>query len=143
DEPKKLSSEEICELNWLYANYEFRKMRFRESIERLNRILDRDPWNLSYILLLARCLSELARVKVDFETVDITLARLTAGEEEELDWKEYDARTKALKDARCVELVYAREKLRFLYADGEDQTLTQLVQAASVYNAQRGIFDLL
>lgn len=143
DEPKKLSSEEICELNWLYANYEFRKMRFRESIERLNRILDRDPWNLSYILLLVRCLSELARVKVDFETVDITLARLTAGEEEELDWKEYDTRTKALKDARCVELVYAREKLRFLYADGEDQTLTQLVQAASVYNAQRGIFDLL
>lgn len=143
DHKERLSEDELCELLWLQANYEFRKSQFPTSLEKLRRILENDPWNISYLLLLVRALSELVRAEGDFEPVDPTLSKLALGDESDLNWSEYEQKTGQLAQRRQIELVYAREKLRFLYAEGEEQILVRLVHAAQNFNAKQGIFDLV
>ncbi len=139
----KMSEEELCELHWLHANYEFRMGQFQNSLDQLHQVLQRDPWNIAYLVLQVRNLSELARGKVEFDVTDPTLKKLAESDESELNWQEYDAKTRALAGTRQIALVYAREKLRFLYGDGQDLVLMRLVQAASAYDARQAIYDLL
>jgi len=138
-----MSEEELCELHWLNANYEHRKGQFQNSLDQLHQVLQRDPWNIAYLVLQVRNLSELAVGKVEFDVTDNTLRKLSESDESELNWLEYDAKTKALVGTRQIELVYAREKLRFLYGDGQDLVLMRLVQAASAFDAHQAIYDLL
>ena len=143
DHPEKLNDEELCELLWLEANYEFRKQQYQNSLDRLHRVLEHDPWNISYLLLQIRTLSDESQSKSEIENTDATLRRLAVGDESDLNWAEYDKKTRQLASARQVELVYAREKLRFLYVEGEEQILLRLVQAAQSFSAQQGIYDLI
>ena len=142
-EPEKLNEDELQELLWLHANYEFRKQEYPKSLERLHRVLERDPWNIAYLILQVRILTELARDKIGFEWLDPTLKKLAQGDESDLNWTDYDNKTRQLAAGRQIELVYAREKLRFLYAEGEGPILEHLVVAAQAFHTQQGIFDLL
>lgn len=143
DHRERLSEDELCELLWLQANYEFRKSQFSGALEKLRRILENDPWNISYLLLQVRTLSEMVGRQGEFEPVDATLKKLSLGDETDLNWAEYEQKTRQLAQLRQVELVYAREKLRFLYAEGEEHILVRLVHAAQSFNAKNGIFDLV
>ncbi len=143
DDTKKLLPDELAELNWLHANYEFRKQNYRNGVERLRKLIDNEPWSLTYLILQVRCLSELTRQKIDIEVYDSTLDRLTAGDEQDLNWLEFDAQTEKLRKARCIELVYVRSKLRYLYTEGDEVSVTQLVQSSASFDAQKGIYELL
>ena len=74
---------------------------------------------------------------------DNTLERITVGEEDDLEWKDYDVRTEQLRKARCIELVYTRCKLRYLYTEGDESSVFGLVQAAAGFDAQKGVYELL
>ncbi|RYZ58564.1 MAG: hypothetical protein EOP07_06640 [Proteobacteria bacterium] len=143
DDQKSLLPDELSELNWLHANYEFRKNNYGNAMERIRKLLENEPWSLTYLLLEVRCLSELTRQKIDIDVYDSTLDRLSAGDEEDLNWTEFDLKTEQLRKARCIELVYVRTKLRYLYTEGDEESVKQLVQASSTFDAQKGIFELL
>lgn len=143
DDPKKLLPDELAELNWLYANYEFRKSNFANAMDRIHKLVEGEPWSLTYLLLEVRCLSELTKQKIDIDVYDSTLDRLTVGNEEDLNWTEFDLKTEILRKARCIELVYVRTKLRYLYTEGDEESVTQLVQASATFDAQKGIYELL
>ncbi len=143
DDPSTLEADELVELNWLYANYEFRKLNFESAAERLRRLIEAEPWSLTYLLLQTRCLSELAKIKKDIEVTDATLERMTKGEEDDLDWAVYDLRSEELRKARFIELVYVRAKLRYLYSEGSEDSIQQLVQASATFDAQKGTYELL
>ncbi len=143
DKESQMSEEELCELLWLQANYEFRKGDAHKGLDRLHRVLERDPWNIAYLILQTRLLSEIAKEKTNLECVDGTLKKLADGDESQLNWEEYDTKTKQLAEVRQIELVYARQKLRFLYAEGGASPLSQLLLAAQAFSPQQGIFDLI
>ena len=143
DDTKKLLPDELNELNWLHANYEFRKSNFANAAERLRKLMENEPWSLTYLILQARCLSETTREKHNIEVYDATLERLTAGDEQDLNWVEFDAQTDKLRKVRCIELVYVRTKLRYLYTEGDEASVTQLVQSSATFDAQKGIYELL
>ncbi|MCX6128438.1 MAG: hypothetical protein NTX25_05155 [Proteobacteria bacterium] len=139
----KMSEEELCELLWLQANFEFRKAQFHNCLDRLHQILLRDPWDIAYLILEARCLSELAKGKIEFDPMDETLKKLAESDESAPQWNEYDTKTLALERAGQIELVFVREKLRFLYADGDQLLLQRLVRAGASFDARQAIYDVL
>ncbi len=143
DHRERLSEDELCELLWLQANYEFRKSQFQNTLDKLHRVLQSDPWNISYLLLQARTLSEQVDQSQGLEPIDPTLRKLALGDETELNWAEYEQKTRQLAQFRQVELVYAREKLRFLYAEGEEHILLRLVQSAQIFDPKQAIYDLV
>lgn len=143
DDAKNLDSDELVELHWLNASYEFRKDKFEEASSRLRKLLESDPWGLSYLVLHARSLSELAKEKLHIEVSDSVLESLAEGNEKDLNWDDFDRRTDALRKARCIELVYVRAKLRYLYTEGSEDSISSLVKAATAFDAQKSIFELL
>lgn len=143
DETKKLEADERIELHWLNANYDFRVGRYEESATRLRKLMESEPWGLTYLLLLTRSLSEMAKVKLKLEVYDSVMEKLSEGDEDDLNWEEFDRRTETLRKARCIELVYARSKLRYLYTEGSESSINELVKAATAFDAQKCIFELI
>ncbi len=143
DNAKNLENDERIELNWLNATYDFRKGQFEATSLRLRRLLESEPWSLTYLVLQARALSEQVRNKISQEVIDVTLAKLAEGNEEELNWNDFDLHTEILRKARCIELVYVRSKLRYLYTEGSEASIHQLVKSAIANDAQKAIFELL
>ncbi|MBC7660466.1 MAG: hypothetical protein H7249_12280 [Chitinophagaceae bacterium] len=143
NDPQNLTPDELCELNWLNATYEFRKTNYESAMSRLHKLIEGEPWSLTYLLLEVRCLSEMAKIKHDFLVYDEALERLMAGDEENPNWGVYDAQTESLRKARCNELVFVRAKLRYLYTEGDEASVKMLTQAAATFNAQQSIFELL
>jgi tetratricopeptide (TPR) repeat protein len=138
-----LSTESQAEIYWLKANYFFRKKEYRDSLTLLLKVLAIDPWNVSYLVQEILNLIQVARVDEEFRQPDAMLATITTVDEAKVIWTEYDLKTKWFADQHEYELVYARQKLRYLYADGSETTLKSLVGAASKHDPVRATYDLL
>jgi tetratricopeptide (TPR) repeat protein len=138
-----LSTESQAEIYWLKANYFFRKKEYRESLTLLRKVLAIDPWNVSYLVQEILNLIAIARVDEEFRQPDGMLATITTIDEAKVVWTEYDLKTKWFAGQHEYELVYARQKLRYLYADGSATTLKSLVSAGAKHDPVRATYDLL
>lgn len=138
-----LSTESQAEIYWLKSNYFFRKKDYRESLTLLRKVLAIDPWNVSYLVQEVMNLISLSRVDEEFRVPDSLLATITTVDESKLVWTEFDQKTTWFSSQHEYELVYARQKLRYLYADGAGQALKALVTSATSYDPVRATYDLL
>ncbi|NRA65564.1 MAG: hypothetical protein HRU19_13835 [Pseudobacteriovorax sp.] len=143
DEDKIQNQSQVCEIKWLKANYAFLDKDFEVSLNFLSRALQFDPWNVTYLVQQALALSALAEEKVDFNLYDKTLKLLSVNSEEDLDWNEFRELTKKVSDNHLLELDYCRSKISFLYADGAENDLVDLVKAACKLDAGRSTYDFL
>lgn len=132
-----------CEILWLKANFAFLDKKFKESLNYLNKALLHDPWNVSYLVQQTLTYSSLNEDKVNFNLYDSVLKKLAKNDEEGLDWKEYSEKSELISNANLLELSYCRAKVAFLYAEGNEETLVSLVNAACRLDASRSTYDFL
>lgn len=138
-----LSTEHQAEIYWLKANYYARQKQYRESLALLRNVLAIDPWNVSYLVQEVINLIALAKLDEDVRKVDKVLLSLSNADDARIDWTEFDQATTRMEAAHAYELVYARRKLRYLYANGADDALLDLVRAACRHDAARGTYDFM
>ena len=100
-----------------------------------------DPWNVSYLVQEVINLIHTAALDDEARKVDKILLALSNNDESKVDWTEFDQATQRFEDAHAYELVYSRRKLRYLYANGGEASLTELVQAACRHDAARATYD--
>lgn len=138
-----LAAESQAEIFWLKANYYARIKNYRESQILLRRVLALDPWNVSYLVQEVVNLVNLAPLDDELRKIDPVLATLSAVDDSRIEWADFDANTRRMEAAHAYELVYARRKLRYLYANGSEAALMELVQAACRHDATRGTYDFM
>lgn len=138
-----LDKADLTEIHWLNATYFNRQNDFKQSLQHLRNVLTLDPWSISYLVLEIANLSRLANVDTELLIDDPIIEKLKIGDENQLDWNAFDAKTRQLEKAHALELVYAREKLSFLYSNGEVERLTTLVKAACRFNPNKCTYDFL
>ena len=138
-----LSATHQAEIYWLKATWFRNAGEFQNSRQQVQKILQRDPWNVSYLVLDIINLTKLTKFDEDDSGEDPLLEELSRGVEENLNWSAFDSRTRSLADGHYIELAYLREKLRFLYADGDLRYLENLVKAACAFDASRATYDFL
>ncbi len=149
------SHSEKPEIYWLKANYFARKMDFKSSTAILQQALRLDPWNVSYLLQLSINLQETMRARepgegpaaghdLDQDVLqDPALVALSAGGEATINWEDFDRRTRLIEKAHANDLAYARRKLRFLYSNGNDECLVELIKTACRHNAEIATYELM
>lgn len=143
-DPDGLPTESQAEIYWLKANYFARKREYRESLTLLRRVLAIDPWNVSYLVQEVINLIYLAPIDNELRKTDQALVSLTSNTDEaRVDWNEFDQITRRMEDLHAYELVYARRKLRYLYANGSDDALLELVRAACKHDARQATYDFM
>ena len=142
-EESKLDEETNCEILWIRAQYAIYKGDFDQALQVLNKTLRIDPWNVAYLVQKIVCLHAKFESRIQLGTNDSTLTALSKNQEENLDWFEYDEVTKSLNQQSIYELVYERERLKYLYSDADSVALEHVVIAASRYDAKKGSVDLL
>ncbi len=138
-----LAAESQAEIYWLKANYFARKREYRESLTLLAKVLAIDPWNVSYLVQEVINLIHLAPVDEEMKKIDAVLMSLSSTDDQRIDWVEYDQVTARFEDRHAYELVYARRKLRYLYANGSEGSLLDLVRAACSHDAARATYDFM
>jgi tetratricopeptide (TPR) repeat protein len=143
NDQQMLSTDSQAEIYWLKANYFSRKKEHRESLTLLRKVLAIDPWNVSYLIQEVLNLIAIARVDEELRVPDPILATMTSIDESKIVWTEYDQKTRWYSSQHEYELVYARQKLRYLYANGAEDTLKSLVTAAAKHDPVRATYDLM
>lgn len=138
-----LPAESQAEIYWLKANYFARKRDYRESLTLLAKVLAIDPWNVSYLVQEVINLIHLAPVDDEMKKIDAVLMSLSNTDDQRIDWTEFDQLTTRFEDRHAYELVYARRKLRYLYANGSEGYLLDLVRAAQKHDAARATYDFM
>ncbi len=132
-----------AEIYWLKSNFYAQKHDFHMSLQLLRKVQTMDPWNVAYLLSEITSLMHLAPLDADLKEVDAMLAGLSNGDESPESWVDFDQRTGLMLEQHAYELVYARRKLRYLYASGAPAPLLALVQAACKYDAGRATYDFM
>jgi tetratricopeptide (TPR) repeat protein len=142
-EETSLGDQHLCEIFWLKANYESQRQNYDEALRLLNRILTLDPWNVSYLIQKIICLSLKAQDTLPFHPIDSVVRKLHKGDEDTLNWDEFAEMSRLLSQANMLELVYERERVRFLYTDADEQALHGVIAAAKRYDASKSTYDFL
>ncbi len=138
-----VNQEEQVEFDWLRAHYFYRSQKHDESMRLTAKVLDRDPWNVSYLSLQASNQINIAQEKhPDLET-DAGLESLLRDDEREVDWKEFDKATRKAESLHLYALTYTRRKLRFLYSQNDEKALLRLLMTACRFDAQVGVRDFI
>lgn len=133
-----------AELQWLKSSYYDQKQNWEKSMEMLVPLLDRDPWNITYLI---QEIANLTGLKYGSDVVQIGanqwMSRLAGGEESKMNWQEFAAETRRIADDHAYALVYARRKLQFLYMRGNESALRGVVSSACIFDAAKGARDLM
>ncbi len=138
-----LASEAQAEIYWLKANFHARRQQHQESQQLLRRVLALDPWSVSYLVQEIINLINLANIDEESRKVDQVLVELSGSDDVRVSWVEFDQATARFEAQHAYELVYARSKLRYLYANGSEDSLLSLVRAACKHDANRATYDFI
>jgi tetratricopeptide (TPR) repeat protein len=133
-----------AEVQWLKAVYYERKSEWSSSLEMLQPLVARDPWNITYLVHEVLCLTGARDGESAVKAAQDHWARkLTSGEETRVNWIEFSRDTAALSSQHAYQLAYARAKLQFLYMRGSEHSLRGVVKEACAFDASRGAKELL
>jgi tetratricopeptide (TPR) repeat protein len=138
-----LPSDDRAEIYWLKASFYARKKDFAESQNILRKVLRMDPWNVSYLVQEIINLMNLATLEAEQKKIDPVLTAITSGDDSPLSWQEFDQKTDRIEAHHAYELAYARRKLRYLYANGTDDTLQDLVRSACRQDAATATYEFI
>ena len=119
---------------WLKANFYKNSEEYTESLKVINKLISSDPWNISYLVLKCICLGRTVDEKIDYSSIDKNLTLLENNIDDKLTWFEYDNLTRKLVEDTYYELSYNRQKVRFLFSEGERANLLSLVEIGRKYN---------
>lgn len=140
---KHRTSESQVESDWLKATYYARKKEFGQSTDLLRKILAVDPWNVSYLVQEIVNLTQISAIDPEFRRSDAVLNSLSHVDESKIEWDEYDILTNKLDEQHAYELVYVRRKLRYLYGNGSESLLLDLIRSACRFDASRATYDFM
>ena len=144
EQPKGAMTDVDAEIQWLKASYYDRKQDWPTSMEMLSSLLARDPWNISYLIHEAICLTGIRDgAKAVLAAQDHWARKLTNNEETRVNWVEFAKDTVKLSDEHAYPLSYARAKLQFLYMRGSEHSLRSVVREACRLDAGNGAKELL
>ena len=138
-----LPPEDRAEIYWLKASFHARRKEYRDSQALLRKVLQMDPWNVSYLAQEITNLIYLSPVEADLKIIDPVLTAITGNDDAPVSWHDFDQRTDRMENQHALELVYARRKLRYLYANGSDESLQELVKSACRQDAARATYDFI
>lgn len=138
-----LSNEDQVEVNWLRATYYSRLNDFGKSQEYLKKIVRSDPWNVSYLVQETINLMQLSPIDEERKKPDHVLRQLSELDETSLDWQVFDEITQLYEDELVLDVAYVRRKVRYLYTDGEESSLSALVATACRFDPAQGTYDFL
>jgi len=139
----QLTDDDAIEINWLKASYYARLENYEKSQSYLNKVTCRDPWNVSYLAQEIVNKTFIAPVGEDIKVVDSVTKNLLEMDERSLDWSEFDEVTKQLDELMLYDLCYTREKVRYLYSDGDQQALLALIESVKKFDPKQGTFDFV
>ena len=144
DAPKGAMTDVEAEIQWLKSNYFDRKGDWKSSMEMLNSLLSRDPWNITYLIHEVICLTGMQEGAGAVEAAQDSWGRkLSNNEETRVNWSEFAKDTDRLSGEHAYQLSYARAKLQFLYMRGSEHTLRSVVREACRFDAGKGAKELL
>ena len=141
---RNLNQKEQIDLHWLDASLYAKSGQHEESSKVLSNILKIEPWNLSY--LLQDVLNKTIMFQKDStlnESFEKTIIQLQQHPHVEVDWKEFNEQTSKFATHMQLELVYLRCKLYFLYNHGAMDSLREMTRAATKFDAEKGIYELI
>ena len=140
---KNLTADQLTEIHWMKSTFYLREKDYHKSLQHLRKIQILDPWNVSYLIQEIVNMSALHYASDPEHRVDGVIEQLKNNNELSIDWHEFDRNTKIAEKEHYYELVYVRQKLRFLYSRGDDTCLRRLVSAACRYHPEKGTSDFL
>jgi tetratricopeptide (TPR) repeat protein len=139
----QLPSDAQVEADWLKANYYARRKEYEQSTDLLRRILAVDPWNVSYLIQEIINLTIVLGLDSELKKIDTVFDLISQHDESKINWEQYDAQTEKLEANHAYELVYVRRKLRYLYGNGSETLLFELIKSACKFNAVRATYDFM
>ncbi|MFK7872739.1 MAG: hypothetical protein AB8C84_06140 [Oligoflexales bacterium] len=111
---------------------------FDSAHKLLQNLQQKDPWHLQNLLDTTSCIHHMKDAPIDK-----TLKNLINATNTPPNWVQYHKKTDALIEKHEYELVYLREKVAFLYNDGEPEFLERFFQAATSFDSLQAAFELL
>lgn len=132
----KVARNQIEQYLWVRATIEIQNENYDKAREYTKSLNERDAWNVSY--LVQKIFLDLKSYPTEEDPAeDAVVEKLVAGEDSDLDWKEYDQLTNTMDSVSDGELKYLRLKLRYLYAKGESIYLDRIVDHACRFDPVR------
>lgn len=130
------------EIIWLKAMYYIQSGESSQSLVLLKVLLKQDPWNLAYVSQQIR--SQMNTMDSDILSEhDSELDKILKNIEAPIDWSLYDKVTELLRNAHQYEIVYCRQKLRYLYSQNSQNALMNLIRSACKFDARQGVYDFM
>lgn len=124
---------QLEEYQYIQATLFMHQGEFETATNFLNKLLENDSWNVSYLVQLIYCkMMKIFEDKGEYD--DPAIESLMAGKDFNLDWTKYEQTTFQLENLHEAETVYLRNKLRFLYSRGNENHLLKLVHSAIAWN---------
>ena len=140
---EQLDSATWQEVQWLNAVIATIGKDHTSAVQYIETILQVDPWNVTYLVLYCLNQAIVHDPNYEAESHDNVIFKLHIGIEQNLDWVDYDTVTKKFLNLNHHSLSYQREKLKFLYFDGQKESLKAVLSIATKFNPTRGYCDLL
>jgi tetratricopeptide (TPR) repeat protein len=136
------NSTQLEEYQHLQATVFMQLGQFETATNFLQKLIEVDPWNVSYLVQLIYSKSmKICEDKGEYE--DETVKSLMSGYDHNLDWAKFDKISYDLQGLHETELYFLRTKLRYLYAQGSEEKLLDFVHAAITWNPMLGGNELI
>ncbi len=135
---RNLTPEERLFAASLKSIYYLAKRSPDKALEFIEECLKMEPWNVSY--LAVEGLALLKAQNPEFHDAD--LSALKENKSDKIQWTVFDEKTHEAIEQGEFRLAYTRLKLRYLFADGEEQVKNELVSLSEKYDPEAAIFDL-
>lgn len=132
------------DLSYLKSEYFFLKNDFKSALTQINFVGNIESWNSKYIVSKIKIM-ESTILKDSVKSVSFSENFSQSGSEiaAEEYWINFDSVTKAWQEKSQFELVYLREKFRFLHKNEEEESYFRIDQAARMYDSQEGADDFV
>lgn len=131
-EPTKLNHEPYNQYLYLMAAYSYYNHEYEQSLEHTEKLLQSDPWNVTFIALKIGCLTKKHFPELSDLTEMLDIQR-TGGAD--INWNDFEQITRSLDHQNSAALVYERDKLYFLYHH-EHANLLKLLASGAIFDSQ-------
>jgi tetratricopeptide (TPR) repeat protein len=128
--------QDLAEYFWIRTSYCSLIEDYPSAIKSLNEGLALEPWNVSFLLQQGLNLVKSLSMPDQRQYLDPTFEKLLRNEEDGIDWEPYDLATRRAEEEHLYELAYLRQKLKFIYSEGDVNALEKLMELGGKFNIQ-------
>lgn len=138
-----MSAEISKEWNGFLAEYYIKSKNPQKCLNNIEKIYNEDPWNIVFLTIKRQSL-ELLHAK--YEEINGSSSKSSLGVPKEMeneDWHKFDQETAKWQENNSFEIVYLREKFRFLYKNKEPESYCRIESAAKHFNSEAAVTDFI